>query len=184
MRMSQKEKDRSHARIVASAARLFRERGLEGASVGEVMCDAGLTHGGFYKHFESKGALVETAIEEAFQGFVQMLADGDAQKSYAAYRALYLSEDHLKHPEIGCPIATLGQEVSRRPESLRAVFGAGVQRLVGAIARSMGGTVHARRKAAIRELSMMVGAMVIARASDDETASEVLSACRRSARHA
>ena len=127
MRVSRAEKDRSHARIVASASQLFRERGLEGASVGDVMKEAGLTHGGFYKHFDSKDALVESAIGDAFAGFVRML-------------------------EVG--------------------------RLVGGLARGMAGSAHARRSAAIREFSMLVGAMVIARASDDATAREVLAACR------
>ena len=63
MRMSQAEKDKSHARIVASASRLLRERGIDGASVSDVMKDAGLTHGGFYKHFASKDELAETAFE-------------------------------------------------------------------------------------------------------------------------
>ena len=178
MRVSRAEKDRSHARIVASASQLFRERGLEGASVGDVMAEAGLTHGGFYKHFDSKDALVESAIGDAFAGFIRMLEEGDALPAAEAYRTLYLSEEHRGHPGRGCPVAALGQEVGRGSPRLRAAFGAGIGRLVGALARGMAGSAQARRSAAIREFSMLVGAMVIARASDDATAGEVLAACR------
>ena len=182
MRMSQEEKQKSHDRIVASAARLFRERGLEGAGVGDVMLDAGMTHGGFYKHFDSKDALVLSAIELAFAGFVRELEENDTREAYARYRARYLSEGHRTHPQIGCPVATLGLDVSRGSESLRALFGANVKRGFDAIARIMQGSASARRTAAIRDFSMLVGAMVIARASDDETASEVLAACNANAR--
>lgn len=177
MRASQEEKDRSHARILASASRLFRERGLEGASVGDVMRDAGLTHGGFYKHFDSKQALAEGALEAAFADFARALEEGDPAEAYAAYRARYLSPEHRDNPCLGCPAATLGQDVGRGSERLRAAFGQGVRRIVGAMARAMRGSAEARRAAALREFSMLVGALVIARASDDDLAGEVLSAC-------
>jgi TetR/AcrR family transcriptional repressor of nem operon len=180
MRMSQADKERSHERIVASAARLFRERGLAGTSVGDVMTEAGMTHGGFYKHFESKDALVASAIEAAFAGFITALEAGDAQDAYARYRALYLSEDHRTHPQIGCPVATLAQDISRSSEDLRDSFGSSVRRLLDAIAKNMRGPMTTKRSAAIREFSMMVGAIVIARASDNQTAAEVLAACRGS----
>src|ERR1700761_7367242 len=107
MRVSQAEKEKSHARIVAGASRLLRERGLNGASVDEVMKAAGLTHGGFYKHFDSKGALIEAAIGAALDGFAEPLERGEPERAVAAYRALYLSEGHKNHPGIGCPVASL-----------------------------------------------------------------------------
>ena len=91
MRMSKDEKERSHQRIVASAARLFRERGLEGASVGDVMAAAGMTHGGFYKHFDSKDALAGSALALAFAEFTQPLEGNDDRDGYALYRARYLT---------------------------------------------------------------------------------------------
>ena len=182
MRMSREEKDKSHARIVASASRLFRERGLEGASVGDVMRHAGLTHGGFYKHFESKDALAESAMAAAFSDFTQRLETGDSRDAFASYKALYLSDGHKANPGIGCPVAALGQEVARGAGALKASFGVGVNRVVSAIAQSMKGSAASRRSAAIREFSMLVGAIVIARASDDTTANEVLAACREGAR--
>jgi TetR/AcrR family transcriptional regulator, transcriptional repressor for nem operon len=178
VRMSQEEKDRSHARIIASASRIFRERGLEGASVADVMKDAGMTHGGFYKHFESKDALVGSALESALACFAGQLEAGDPSRAYSAYRDLYLSDGHLANPGIGCPVPALGSEVARQTEDARAVFGRGMGRIVAAIARAMRGSAAARRAAAWREFSMLVGAVVIARAADPQIASEVLAAAR------
>ena len=177
MRVSQEEKTRSHARIVASASRLFRERGLEGASVIDVMRDAGMTHGGFYRHFETKEMLVESAIAAAFADVARALGDGEPADAFAAYRSRYLSQEHRDNSGIGCPVATLGSEIARAPDQLKAGFGVGVRRIVATIAKSLKGSARARRMAAIREFSMLVGAMVIARGSDPETACEVLSAC-------
>jgi TetR/AcrR family transcriptional regulator, transcriptional repressor for nem operon len=179
MRVSQAEKERSHARIVASASRLLRERGLDGASVDEVMKAAGMTHGGFYKHFDTKEALIEAAIDAAFAGFVEPLEHGEPERAVAAYRALYLSDGHKNHPGIGCPVASLGPDISRAPDRLKSAFGAGVRRIVAALARVRKGSAQEREAAAFREASMLVGAMVIARASDPATARAVLAACKR-----
>ena len=181
MRMSQEEKEKSHGRIVASASRLLRERGLAGASVGDVMKAAGMTHGGFYKHFDSKEALVEAAMDAAFAEFTDALERGDPQRAVAAYRARYLSDGHKNHPGLGCPVAAVGQEIGRAPDGLKAAFGAGVRRTAAALARAMKGSAHAKEAAAFRELSMLVGAIVIARASDPKTARDVLAACKATA---
>ena len=177
MRMSQDEKAKSHGRIVASAAKLFRERGLEGASLTDVMMDARMTHGGFYKHFESKDVLIERALERAFDEFVEGFAMSQTDDAVAASRALYLSREHMTHPGRGCPVATLGAEIARGSSRLKAAFGAGVRRVVSAIAGSRKGSQAVRHTAALREFSMLVGAIVIARASDPEFADEVLAAC-------
>ena len=181
MRMSQGEKEKSHGRIVASASRLLRERGLAGASVEDVMKDAGMTHGGFYKHFDSKEALVEAAMDAAFAEFTDALERGDPQQAVAAYRARYLSDGHKNHPGLGCPVAAVGQEISRAPDGLKAAFGARIRRTVAALARAMKGSAPAKEAAAFRELSMLVGAIVIARASDPKTARDVLAACKATA---
>lgn len=178
MRMSRTDKEKSHARIVASASRLLRERGLEGASVDDVMKAAGMTHGGFYKHFDNKEALVEAAIDTAFASFAEPLEQGEPERAVAAYRALYLSDGHKTHPGIGCPVASLGPDIGRAPERLKAAFGAGVRRIVAALARARKGSAAEREAAAFREASMLVGAMVIARASDAATARAVLAACK------
>ncbi len=182
MRMSHEEKDRSHARIVASAAKLVRQHGVEGASVNDVMKDAGLTHGGFYKHFGSKDDLLAAALDKAFDEISERLAPGpgtdEAATGLAAFQAFYLSDGHVASPAVGCPIAALSCDIARCATALRAGFGAGVRRVVTLLARGGAGSERTRRVRAIRQLAMMAGAVMIARASDPETAREVLSACR------
>ncbi len=175
MRMSQADKDRTHARILGHAAGLLRERGLKGTSVADVMSEAGLTHGGFYKHFDSKDALIESALDAAFTDIVAMVERTD---TLAAYQARYLSPVHVENPGRGCPVAALGQEVARESDALKATFGRGVQRIVAAVALRLRGSPTARRKAAIRQMCTLVGAVVVARASDPQTVAEVLAACR------
>jgi TetR/AcrR family transcriptional repressor of nem operon len=97
----------------------------------------------------------------------------------AAYRSLYLSDGHKDRPGIGCPVASLGPDISRAPARLKLTFGAGVRRIVAAFARVRKGSAQERGVAAFREASMLVGAMVIARASDPATALAVLAACKR-----
>ena len=177
MRMSQEEKELSHARIVASASRLFRERGIEGAGVADVMEDAGMTHGGFYKHFQSKEALLIRALEDAFSEFVDAFQAEGAEKVLPTFKALYLSREHLEQPGVGCPVAALGTEIARGSARLKMTFGAGVRRMIEAIAGTRKRAPAGRRAAALREFSTLVGAMVIARASDPELAAEILSAC-------
>ena len=182
MRMSQEEKDRSHARIIASAARLVRQNGVEGASVNDVMKDAGLTHGGFYKHFESKDALLVAALDSAFSEIAEMLGPALAEEAAAAksadFQSFYLSDGHVASPAIGCPVAALSGDIGRAAEPLKARFGAGVKRIVGLLARGASGSDRTKRARATRQLAMMAGAVMIARASDPDTARDVLTACR------
>jgi TetR/AcrR family transcriptional repressor of nem operon len=137
-----------------------------------------MTHGGFYKHFETKDALLDTALAATFDGVVGQLEAGDARSAFATYRDLYLSELHCAHPGVGCPVAALGGELGRHAGGTKARFGAGIRRIVDRIARVMRGSSSARQAAAYREFAMLVGAVVIARASDPETAREVLDAAR------
>ena len=185
MRMSQEEKGRSHDRIVASAARLIRQHGVDGASVNDVMKDAGLTHGGFYKHFESKDALLAAALESAFDEIVDMLGpdlqEGDASHRSAEFQDFYLSEDHVASPSLGCPVAALSGDIARGATALKARFGEGVRCIIALLGRGGAGSERVRRMRATRQLAMMAGAVMIARASDPDMAREVLAACRERA---
>lgn len=186
MRVPQEQMDRNHDRILEGASRLFRERGIENTRVADVMSSAGLTHGGFYRHFDDKETLVLAALQSAFDQIASMLetrADrGDPKAATAAFREHYLSKGHLDNPGQGCPVAALAGDVARGDNGLKAMFGAGVNRLVAALSRGRSVTSTAtddeRRAAATRELATMAGAIMIARASDPETARRVLAACR------
>ena len=181
MRVSKEEMGKSHRRIVVGAARLIRERGIEGTSVADVMGAAGLTQGGFYRHFETKEALVDEAFRAAFEESVSLLEsrlEHEPETAIAAYRDRYLSQGHLQNPGVGCPLAAIGADVGRGITALKSSFGASVNRMIAAFARGMRGSSQEKSAKAARELAMLVGAVVIARASDPETAQAVLSACR------
>ncbi len=175
--------DAGHRRIVEGAARLLRERGVRDTSVADAMSQADMTHGGFYRHFQTKDDLVVEALRQAFDEFVRPLEQRQQfeapQKVAAEYRSLYLSGQHLQNPGVGCPMPALGSDVARAKESIKSEFGAGVQRLIAALATTKEGTQDERAAAATRELAMLAGAILIARASDEDTAQSVLEACRQ-----
>jgi TetR/AcrR family transcriptional repressor of nem operon len=182
VRVSQAEKEKTRERIVASAARLLRERGVEGASVADVMTDAGMTHGGFYRHFETKDDLVEVALDRAFDQHLssaeRRLDDGADVNVIEGFIAHYLSDGHVAHAGQGCPIAALSGEMSRVPDGVRARFAAGVKRMISFVSRNYSGSPAQRRAKAYRQVAMMAGAVAMARSSDPETAAEILAACR------
>jgi len=166
MRMSAEAKDQSRARIVSAAARMFRERGIEGASLGDIMGAAGMTHGGFYRHFDGKDDLMAAALAEAFTAFAQGAA-ADPQ----AFCNRYLSADHIASPGNGCPAAALGPEVARASAPVRSAFAEGLEQVITGLAAKSG-----NRDAALRRLSMMLGAVVLARATGGDLAQEILAA--------
>lgn len=184
MRVSQAEMDANHQRIVEGASRLLRERGVHNTSVADAMSEAGLTHGGFYRHFKTKDDLVVAGIQSTFDAIAAHLElqqlGADARDVVAEYRAIYLSQEHVDNPGQGCPVPALGGEVARESPALREAFGSGFRRVAGALATGMPGTPPERQSRALRELAMLVGAVVVARASDTETARLMLEACRGS----
>jgi TetR/AcrR family transcriptional repressor of nem operon len=178
MRMSRAAAAESRARIVEEAARMLRARGVEGASVAEVMQAAGMTHGGFYKHFESKDALLAEATAAAFAEaaarFDRRQAKRGVEAAVAAYVADYLSPAHIARPENGCPLATYGADAGRHPDALSDAFAEGVEALIERVARS-----GASREQAIRKVMTLVGAVVAARAvGSGALREEILDAAR------
>jgi TetR/AcrR family transcriptional repressor of nem operon len=182
MRTSLNEKEKTHRRIVDGAARLMRERGLAATSVADVMSAAGLTHGGFYRHFDGKEALMLAALEAAFAERLATLRQRFAEQApadaVASYRAHYLQEGHVGAVGIGCPVPTLAGEVARAPQALKAAFGANIRQTIGLLAQGMAGPPEAREGLAAREIAMLAGAILLARASDPETGALILEACR------
>ncbi len=116
-RMSEAEKQRSHNRILDAAAQLFRERGIEPTSVADVMKAAGMTHGGFYRHFASKEDLISAAFRHAVDGVASDMENETTStgrdRARAAYIETYLSEAHVDDSGRGCPLAALGAELAR-----------------------------------------------------------------------
>ncbi|CCE00849.1 TetR family transcriptional regulator [Bradyrhizobium sp. STM 3809] len=171
MRKTREQTAESKAKIVDTAARLLRERGVAGASIADVMAAAGMTQGGFYRHFTSKNDMLAAATRHAFTAMAGgMDRDTDAgspEAALAAYVARYLSPEHIAHPGEGCPAAGFGADAGRMPDVLGAEFAEGAEQLItrvaaGLVARGLA-ELEARAEA-IRTLTMLVGTVVIARA--------------------
>jgi len=182
MRVSQTEMDKSHQRIVDGASHLMRKHGIESTSVNDVMKKAGLTHGGFYRHFDSKEDLVSAALDRAFDEVIRVIEECyctlGVQKGAHRYYEHYLSEEHLKHPELGCPIAALSIDVGRSTQPVKKSFSQGFNRAIEKLAQSGDKTEDENRAEVIRKISMLAGAIIIARACDGETAQAVMDACK------
>ncbi len=124
MRYRPEHKGEIHQKIVKDAARRVRNEGLTGAAVSAVMRDTGLTHGGFYKHFESKDQLLMESLSEAFKEMADRLAQaGEQSQPGTAWKAIvkaYLSPEHCDHAECGCPLAALAPELARADATMKA----------------------------------------------------------------
>src|SRR5580658_8821949 len=124
MRYQPEHKAEIHQKIVEDASRRVRAEGLTGAAVSAVMRDAGLTHGGFYKHFRSKDELVVESLREAFREIADRLAQvGEQAQPGTAWKAIvkaYLSPEHCDHAEFGCPLAALAPELARADHAMNA----------------------------------------------------------------
>lgn len=169
----------SRARILEAAGRLFREHGFDAVGVDAIMREAGLTHGGFYTHFPSKEALVAAAAASALgRSAARWDTLSREQPPDAALErivASYLDPAHVAEPARGCLLTALGPEIPRHPAARPGVTGA-IRVMLDALARCLPGR---RRERAIAGLSTMVGAVVLARASDDPVlAAEILAAAR------
>ena len=165
MRYPAKETAAKHDRIVREASRLFRERGFNNVTVGEVMKAAGLTHGAFYAHFGSKQELQEAAVAYG-QGISADRARrcGATKKGRRAYAEQYLSVRHRDNPGGGCTMAALAQEIARSTPEIKTVFERGFEEILSA-----GG---GDRKEAIFQTAALIGGVVLARAVQDPQLSD------------
>jgi len=172
MRYPVEETAAKHERIVKEASRLFRERGFENVSVGEVMKAAGLTHGAFYAHFASKEELQAAAIAYGQKVSLTRLQRSNSHKSKESYADRYLSPRHRDNPGDGCTMAALAQEVARSTPELKAAFEQGFEEILSA----SGGD----RKEVILRAAAMIGGIVLARAVQDPRLSdEILKSIRQ-----
>lgn len=177
-------KEETHERILEVAARAIRRQGYGGVGVAEVMKEAGLTHGGFYAHFDSREALLVEALERAGRDSVAAVsraAEARRGKGVSAFRALveaYLDPAHADALDSGCPVAALGSEMARQSPALREASAARVEALVGVIRAVL---PRGGRSAAIVVASTLVGVLQLARAMGDGPDSRAaLAAARKS----
>ena len=172
MRYPAEETAAKHERIVEEASRLFRERGFQNVTVGEVMKAAGLTHGAFYAHFKSKEELEAAAVAYGQKVSLGRVQRSTNEKNKGAYADRYLSRRHRDNPGDGCTMAALAQEVARSSPELKIAFEQGLQEILSAKAGD--------RKEAIFQTAAMIGGVVLARAVLDRLLSEeILSSVRQ-----
>lgn len=183
---SRADKAQTHERLVEAAAARFREKGLDGISLADLMKELGLTHGGFYKHFASRDALVTEAVEHAYQDgerSVATLVDEQGKLDLSRYVNAYLSDSHRDSPGSGCAISALSADISRRGEDARARYRQQLDGIFTRIGNSFPGDEAAQRKQAIAFMTRMYGAILIARgAGDSELSNEILETVREQIR--
>ena len=178
-RAATKSKEVTHERIVETAARAIRRSGYNGTSVADIMKEAGLTHGGFYAHFASREAMLAEAADRAGAESValsaRIAATAKPEQALQALIQAYLSKEHVKSVEMGCPIAALGSEMPRQAPEVRRAATRRIKEMIDVVARQLPdwGQPAAHERALVT-VAMSVGALLLARAVDDPKLSEAL----------
>jgi TetR/AcrR family transcriptional repressor of nem operon len=180
---SQLEKQRTHARIVEIAAKRLREEGLEGVGVADLMKEAGLTVGGFYKHFASRDELVAEAMRVAFTSWENKLeANGIdvAEVPLEDMASSYLSTRHRDNPGDGCAFTSLTGDLARSDPKTRDIATRQIKRNIELMTGRMSKDDRSlARQRAILAMCAMAGAVGFSRIVDDEALSEeILNAVR------
>lgn len=184
MRVSREVMARHRKDIVAATSKMLRKQGIGGTSVIDLMRAVGLTHGGFYKHFESKDALVSESTQQIYNGIVTSFEararEVGSREALAEYVERYLSTRHLDHPEAGCPLAAFGVDAARDSRAVRGAFTDGMSQTIALIESGLSGPK--RRERAVELAALLSGAIVSARAAGDKAlAQEFLTSARRRA---
>ncbi len=176
---SARSKEATHVRIVETAARAIRRSGYDGASVADIMKEAGLTHGGFYAHFASREAMLAEAADhagaEAVAASARIAGTVPPEQSLQALLQAYLSKEHVEAAELGCPVAALGSEMPRQAPEVRRAATRRIKEMIDVVARQSPdwGQPDAHERALVTAATM-VGALVMARAVDDPRLSDAL----------
>lgn len=184
MRYAENHKEETHKAILKIAAAQLREHGPDRISVASVMKAAGLTHGGFYAHFKSKGALLIAALHDTFElsrRRVAKLLEGLPPKhALATYIDFYVAETHRDNPSTGCPITALNSDMPRQSKKFKAAFEAGVKSIIGLIERLMReADIADAEQLAPSIFATMAGAVALSRTiSDTALSNEFLATTR------
>ncbi len=179
MRVSRERSAQNRERIVNSAARLFRERGIGATGVDAITEDAGLTHGSLYSQFGSKEAIAAEAIRFALargkRVWLRALERNPGKRALPAIVDGYLSRAHRDSPGTGCVVAALGTDIARQPRLVRQAFTKEVKEDLEFLSRLMANREHSRSyEDAIQAFASMAGALILARAVNDEALSDLI----------
>ena len=187
MRYSREHKQETHARIVRKASVRLREKGAHGVGVADLMKEAGLTHGGFYAHFDSREALVieafAYAMDRSIEHWRKTVEQLPPEKRLSAIVESYLTTVHRDDPGRGCAVPTLGPDIAREGPKARRAFAAKLDQMIDLFAEQIPDVSHkAARRRASATLATMIGAMVLSRVAGNGAFSEdILSAGREAA---
>jgi TetR/AcrR family transcriptional regulator, transcriptional repressor for nem operon len=177
-------KETTHERILEVAARALRRDGYAGVGVAEVMKEAGLTHGGFYAHFESRDALLIEALGRASRERLEAVSRVVRQRADAGisgFRALveaYLADRQIASPEAGCPVAALASEMPRQAQMVRDASAVRVRRLIATVRAMLPGK---HRSEASFVAGTLVGSLQLARVLGDNATGRALLSTARNA---
>jgi TetR/AcrR family transcriptional regulator, transcriptional repressor for nem operon len=172
-------KEASHERIVGAAARAIRRSGYNGTGVADIMKEAGLTHGAFYAHFESREAMLAEAADragaESNSLAASVIAAVPSDQALKALMQVYLSKEHLESIETGCPISALGSEMPRQSPEVRSAATRRIKEMIDLVARQFPdwGQPSAHERALVT-VATMVGTLILARAVNDSALSNAL----------
>ncbi|SMC94019.1 TetR/AcrR family transcriptional regulator [Rhizobium sp. RU36D] len=185
MKVTKEKAEENRQQVIETSSRLFREKGFDGVGVSTLMQAAGLTHGGFYKQFESKDDLIAKATKAALDQTAQRMSSllgTDKRASLEKVVGLYLSDQHRNGVAEGCAFAALGPDVARHGPKARRVMQRGIKdqlALLESLVETEG--EGSGREEAIATMATMVGALVLARAVEDTAlSSEILEAAAHS----
>jgi TetR/AcrR family transcriptional regulator, transcriptional repressor for nem operon len=184
MRYSKEHKQETHARIVKKASVRLREKGAHGIGVADLMKEAGLTHGGFYAHFDSREALVIEAfgyaMDRSTERWRKIAETTPPDKRLATIVETYLNPVHRDDPGHGCAVPSLGAEIARESPKTRRAFAAKLEQMIDTMADQIPDVPRkTARRRAIAALATMMGTLVLARvAGSGEFSEEVLGAGR------
>ncbi len=179
MKKSKQEAAQTRVRIVKTAAAAFRQNGIRGTGLAELMSAAGLTHGGFYRHFDSKDQLIAEASADALDARVEEMVCATAktrrQKGLGALVQNYLSVSHRDNRQNGCVFAALGSELARADHNARKAATLAFEKMVQIISGQFTGMKPTdAKKRATAALSTMVGALTLARVVEDKELSKAI----------
>jgi TetR/AcrR family transcriptional repressor of nem operon len=178
-RTASKRKEITHERIVETAARAIRRSGYDGTGVADIMKEAGLTHGGFYAHFDSREAMLAEAADragaEAVASMERIAASAPPGKALPAMMEAYLSKNHVEGIETGCATAALGSEMPRQTPEVRRAATRRIKEMIDVVARQSPdwGQPRAHEQALVM-VATMVGTLMLARAVDEPKLSDAL----------
>ena len=180
MKVSKIQVQENRKKIIEKATQLFRNHGYDGIGIADLMSGAGFTHGGFYKHFDSKTDLVSITVKHGVQQLLHRIHNIDLDQ----FIHLYVSRFHRDHRDQGCSLTALSCDAARQPDEVKIEFENGIEQLMRFITdnlqKNQKDNVEGQREKAISILAESVGAIVLSRAclDDSSLSNEILEACR------